>query len=190
MSTDKESVCDHCLKASNELKSCSVCENVKYCSSSCQKSAWPQHRALCETFHEKEQKDAINLFCNAKIHPFLMAYAYKIKKANPSQIGVCSFTKSDKGYIGSLSTADRDNFKLEGTKESIMVWYKKNSSKGGTRVCIEINCNTEGSAQKYYKEYKKHLIGAKSWLLYYNKGSGEHYVQIMYPDDTTKRLNF
>lgn len=186
-------ICDYCSKAPSDtlqIKLCSICEIAKYCSVECQKSAWSDHRVPCNILHEKEQKDAINCFCDAKIHPFLMAYAYKVKKENSSQIGICSFTKSSKGYVGSLSTNDRDIFNLNNNKESIMVWYKKNTAKGGEKVCNEINCSVDGSAHKYYKEYKKYLLGARTWLIYYDKTSNKHYMQIIYPDDTIKQLDF
>jgi hypothetical protein len=39
--------CETCGKG-NDLKSCSRCKNVKYCSRECQVSDWPSHKTACK----------------------------------------------------------------------------------------------------------------------------------------------
>mmetsp|Transcript_34097 Transcript_34097/g.62765 ORF Transcript_34097/g.62765 Transcript_34097/m.62765 type:complete len:637 (-) Transcript_34097:156-2066(-) len=43
-------VCAWCGKAeeSKELMMCSICKNIYYCSSTCQKAAYPEHRLVCD----------------------------------------------------------------------------------------------------------------------------------------------
>ncbi|XP_008233908.1 PREDICTED: histone-lysine N-methyltransferase ASHR1 [Prunus mume] len=55
-----ESRCDACFESSN-LKKCSACQVVYYCSNSCQKSEWKLHRLECEALSKlhKERRMAV-----------------------------------------------------------------------------------------------------------------------------------
>lgn len=51
--------CDHCGKAGGaelKLRVCSACKEVRYCSTSCQKAAWPQHKAACKRRRELNRR--------------------------------------------------------------------------------------------------------------------------------------
>ncbi|KAK9945746.1 hypothetical protein M0R45_011245 [Rubus argutus] len=70
------SKCDACFESSN-LKKCSGCQIVYYCSSTCQKSEWKLHRLECEALSKlpKERRRAvtpslrlmIRLYCRSKL---------------------------------------------------------------------------------------------------------------------------
>ncbi|CAI9736891.1 Hypothetical predicted protein [Octopus vulgaris] len=45
--TNNAGICDNCGNFYEQLKRCSQCKIAKYCSKSCQKSAWPLHKKLC-----------------------------------------------------------------------------------------------------------------------------------------------
>ncbi|KAL6296880.1 hypothetical protein ACE6H2_005022 [Prunus campanulata] len=55
-----ESRCDACFESSN-LKKCSACQVVYYCSNSCQKSEWKLHRLECEALSKlhRERRMAV-----------------------------------------------------------------------------------------------------------------------------------
>ena len=40
--------CDKCGKTGVQLKECSACQNVRYCSLDCQKAAWKHHKPHCK----------------------------------------------------------------------------------------------------------------------------------------------
>lgn len=50
-------VCSWCGKSeeSKELFTCSLCENILYCSKTCQKAAHPEHKLVCEKMKEDKQ---------------------------------------------------------------------------------------------------------------------------------------
>ncbi|KAH9935656.1 uncharacterized protein B0H18DRAFT_419799 [Fomitopsis serialis] len=56
--SDYTQKCSYCLKKVGKanLKSCSRCRFVKYCSRQCQKSAWPTHKAACSTGESLKHK--------------------------------------------------------------------------------------------------------------------------------------
>uniref|UniRef100_A0A0L8GJ91 MYND-type domain-containing protein n=1 Tax=Octopus bimaculoides TaxID=37653 RepID=A0A0L8GJ91_OCTBM len=41
---------------------CSQCKNAKYCSKSCQKSAWPRHKKLCTSSNNLKETFRYNFF--------------------------------------------------------------------------------------------------------------------------------
>lgn len=45
--TCSATVCDHCLRRSENLKRCSQCKFARYCNSLCQKKAWKDHKREC-----------------------------------------------------------------------------------------------------------------------------------------------
>lgn len=46
-STNRALLCDWCRKAASHLNRCSRCKRTEYCSTECQKAAWPQHKTSC-----------------------------------------------------------------------------------------------------------------------------------------------
>jgi ankyrin repeat protein len=48
ISANKQKKCDGCGKEGADLKKCSACLSVCYCSSACQRVGWPGHRAMCK----------------------------------------------------------------------------------------------------------------------------------------------
>lgn len=41
--------CNYCQKQQVQMKKCSNCNQIKYCSKECQKSDWKQHKTICKT---------------------------------------------------------------------------------------------------------------------------------------------
>jgi hypothetical protein len=44
---EAEKCCAGCKKTSQNLKLCSRCSSILYCSKECQCSHWPQHKLVC-----------------------------------------------------------------------------------------------------------------------------------------------
>lgn len=56
--------CENCMKRADELKRCSACASVKYCSTKCQKSDWSIHKKECpclKRFQPKIPTDSTRL---------------------------------------------------------------------------------------------------------------------------------
>jgi len=47
--------CSYCGSASENLKHCTRCKRVSYCSRSCQKSDWPTHKNICQDSEAKSE---------------------------------------------------------------------------------------------------------------------------------------
>ena len=47
--------CAACGKEGDDLKNCSACLSVRYCSSACQRVGWPGHRAECFRLRNKDK---------------------------------------------------------------------------------------------------------------------------------------
>ena len=43
-----KSKCTGCDKIGEDFKVCSACKLAKYCTSSCQRSHWPEHKSTCK----------------------------------------------------------------------------------------------------------------------------------------------
>ena len=51
--------CNHCCKTGGEhgqLKRCSQCQSVWYCSAKCHKEHWPEHKVLCQAISHLSEK--------------------------------------------------------------------------------------------------------------------------------------
>lgn len=48
----RDSHCSHCCQPANQLKQCSACHQIKYCSRKCQKTDWSTHKAECKSFDQ------------------------------------------------------------------------------------------------------------------------------------------
>jgi MYND finger len=61
-------VCFHCRKAptQGELKKCSRCKKVEYCSTECQKADWPEHKKTCKPL-QKGKKGSNCVMCGNEI---------------------------------------------------------------------------------------------------------------------------
>jgi hypothetical protein len=46
--TSKKSKCTGCDKIGEDFKVCSACKMAKYCTSSCQRAHWPEHKSTCK----------------------------------------------------------------------------------------------------------------------------------------------
>lgn len=40
-------MCEHCCKVASKLSRCSLCHHAWYCSVTCQRAAWRDHKASC-----------------------------------------------------------------------------------------------------------------------------------------------
>ena len=49
--------CSGCWKFGSQLRRCSKCQSVRYCSVQCQKSHWPKHKVLCDAIKELSEKE-------------------------------------------------------------------------------------------------------------------------------------
>lgn len=51
MNTIRKDVCDACRKSFvGGIMKCSVCKNARYCTASCQRAHWPEHKKTCAKF--------------------------------------------------------------------------------------------------------------------------------------------
>lgn len=66
-------LCGYCKTKSYDLKTCSGCRNVSYCSKACQSRAWPDHKLTCAEIKRKKYKVNIDdmfrtcAYCNGMI---------------------------------------------------------------------------------------------------------------------------
>ena len=49
--------CSGCWKFGSQLRRCSKCQSVRYCSVQCQKSHWPKHKVLCDAIKELSERE-------------------------------------------------------------------------------------------------------------------------------------
>jgi hypothetical protein len=52
-----DQMCGWCGKSEGELLKCGSCKNTKFCSMKCQKTAWPEHKLICDQL-KQERKGA------------------------------------------------------------------------------------------------------------------------------------
>jgi hypothetical protein len=46
--------CDHCMISDVKLRKCQGCDTVSYCSTDCQRAAWPTHKRACHLASKKK----------------------------------------------------------------------------------------------------------------------------------------
>lgn len=62
-SSSSSTYCSQCLNLSTDLKRCSKCHRISYCSISCQRKDWIYHKTECSYLHEIiDEYDLIRLF--------------------------------------------------------------------------------------------------------------------------------
>ena len=59
-------VCAACGEASDSIKTCISCKQVKYCNRECQISHWPKHKKLCKQLAELRAGDNKSTDSNTK----------------------------------------------------------------------------------------------------------------------------
>src|ERR1700677_3648631 len=63
LSSSSSIYCSQCLNLSNDLKRCSKCHRISYCSVSCQRKDWIYHKYECLHLHEiNDEYDLTRLF--------------------------------------------------------------------------------------------------------------------------------
>ncbi|KAH9839335.1 uncharacterized protein C8Q71DRAFT_748999 [Rhodofomes roseus] len=85
--------CSYCLNAVDKtnLKSCSGCRMVRYCSRACQENAWPTHRASCATGGDfKDSLDQRSKKLNHSFTKFLDYYRPLICMTAPSAFNLAN----------------------------------------------------------------------------------------------------
>ncbi|CAF1081408.1 unnamed protein product, partial [Brachionus calyciflorus] len=69
----KEKACDYCFKKCSNLRRCSQCKFMSYCTQECQKADWLVHKYECKKFSElsKSKPNTLKLFNDVLIRAFL-----------------------------------------------------------------------------------------------------------------------
>lgn len=57
--TTSRVMCQTCHKSDVKLKSCGNCRAIRYCSATCQKADWSQHKIECNTYKELYARERI-----------------------------------------------------------------------------------------------------------------------------------
>lgn len=51
-------ICSKCKQPKNDLKRCSVCSSVLYCSKECQREDWKEHKKVCPQLQQQTRQQA------------------------------------------------------------------------------------------------------------------------------------
>ncbi|KAJ4496661.1 hypothetical protein C8R41DRAFT_793151 [Lentinula lateritia] len=100
--------CAVCRKKSSELKLCSFCGEVTYCSTECQTGDWVKHKRICG----KEQTDRISL---DQFHPILavLAESNRLLPARPMHPAITrQIINSPNPYVPEMTFPDGTSAKL------------------------------------------------------------------------------
>ncbi|KAJ3857750.1 hypothetical protein EV368DRAFT_77492 [Lentinula lateritia] len=100
--------CAVCRKKSSELKLCSFCGEVTYCSTECQTGDWVKHKRICG----KEQTDRISL---DQFHPILavLAESNRLLPARPIHPAITrQIINSPNPYVPEMAFPDGTSAKL------------------------------------------------------------------------------
>ena len=125
ISMEKE-VCGRCSVSGSDMRSCSACKSVKYCSKLCQKNDWSNHRPICddvcETYSKKITTEIDKLTACKKVMTVLFSLGNILVKGK-IQCLKYKFLKLNDKYCGMLVTSTIKEDVLLKDKINILLHY-------------------------------------------------------------------